>query len=145
MYRTVFNIVRLLLYVISVSGLNQSRKLTDLSIGIIRSASESECHLFVEKRDEVSVTFSGRLLKDNRTFASNVGEPPFSFKVGTDAIIPGWNKGILGMCLQEKRRIFVPSSMGYGAGGRPPDVPENADLVFDIELSHIIKSVNDEF
>lgn len=48
------------------------------------------------------------------------------------------------MCLREKRRIFIPSSMGYGVGGRPPDVPENADLVFDIELLEITKSLNDK-
>ncbi|CUT98657.1 expressed protein [Echinococcus multilocularis] len=72
MCRSVFNAVRLLLYVISVSGLNQSRKLTDLSIGIIRSASESKCHLFVEKRDEVSVTFSECAYRKNVGFLSPV-------------------------------------------------------------------------
>ncbi|KAL5967507.1 hypothetical protein TSMEX_004740 [Taenia solium] len=144
MWCLVVKSLTLLFCVIFVSSLDQSKKLIKLSIGIIRSVSEEECKLLVEKHDEVSVRFSGRLLKENRTFASNVGEPPFVFKVGTGAIIPGWNKGILGMCVREKRRIFIPSSMGYGVGGRPPDVPENADLVFDIELLEITKSLNDK-
>ena len=47
------------------------------------------------------------------------------------------------MCLNEKRRLFIPSSMGYGAGGRPPNIPENADLVFDVEIVSINKASTD--
>lgn len=97
MCHSVFGALILVLCVILVSSLDQSKRLTSLNIGIIRSVSEDECQLFVEKHDEVSVMFSGRLSKERRTFTSNIGEPPFAFKVGTGAIIPGWNKGILGL------------------------------------------------
>lgn len=43
------------------------------------------------------------------------------------------------MCLGEKRRLFIPSSMGYGKHGMPPKIPADADLVFDVELIKLEK------
>lgn len=79
-----------------VKCLDLSKELRDLSVGIIRRVPKEECLLVVEKYDEISVMFTGRFLKDNKTFASNVGESPFSFRVETQVVIPGWDKGVLG-------------------------------------------------
>jgi len=63
---------------------------------------------------------------------------PLEFTVGMKGLIAGWNEGMLGMKVGGKRRLYVPSALGYGAQGRPPMVPGNSDLIFDIELLEIL-------
>jgi FKBP-type peptidyl-prolyl cis-trans isomerase FkpA len=60
----------------------------------------------------------------------------FSFKLGTNAVIPGFEQGVTGMKEGGKRTIEVPSSLGYGAAGTP-GVPPNAGLVFEIVLNSV--------
>jgi len=61
---------------------------------------------------------------------------PYSFKLGTGAVIGGFEQGVLGMKVGGKRTVLVPSSMGYGtSGGR--GVPPNSGLVFEITLNKV--------
>ena len=65
------------------------------------------------------------------------GQPrePISFSYGARQVRPGWDAGGLdGMKVGGKRRLFIPSQLGYGAPGRPPYIPPFADLIFDLEL-----------
>ena len=59
---------------------------------------------------------------------------PVAFKLGTNKVMQGWNEGIVGMKVGGKRRLMVPSELGYGAKGVDDIVPANADLIFDVEL-----------
>ncbi|WP_081979220.1 peptidylprolyl isomerase [Lacinutrix jangbogonensis] len=54
-------------------------------------------------------------------------------------LVPGFREAMLRMNVGDKARVYVPSYLGYGAGGRPPKVPGNTDLYFDIEISGIQK------
>ena len=58
----------------------------------------------------------------------------FEFLVGAGAAVAGYDKGVVGMKVGEKRTINVPSKFGYGATGMPPTIPPNQDLVFEVEL-----------
>ncbi|MEH6433498.1 FKBP-type peptidyl-prolyl cis-trans isomerase [Massilia sp. DD77] len=60
----------------------------------------------------------------------------FTFKLGTNAVIPGFEQGVTGMKVGGKRTILVPSSLGYGAAGSR-GVPPNSGLVFEITLNKV--------
>ena len=49
-------------------------------------------------------------------------------------MIKGWDKGVKGMKVGEKRRLVVPPKLGYGKKGSPPDIPGSATLIFVVTL-----------
>lgn len=61
----------------------------------------------------------------------------FSFKLGANSVIPGFEQGVLGMKVGGKRTVLIPSNLGYGAGGAGAMIPPNAGLVFDVELLQV--------
>ncbi|PRQ59882.1 putative peptidylprolyl isomerase [Rosa chinensis] len=82
---------------------------------------------------KVSVRYIGKL-KNGKQFDANVIGPPFKFTLGVGQVISGWDVGVKGMRVGDKRRLTVPPSMGYGQRGAPPAIPPNSWLVFDVEL-----------
>lgn len=80
----------------------------------------------------VSVHYTG-WLTDGTQFDSSVGGAPFSFTLGVGEVIPGWDIGVNGMTVGEKRRLIIPSGLAYGPQGRP-SIPGGATLIFDVEL-----------
>jgi FKBP-type peptidyl-prolyl cis-trans isomerase FkpA len=84
--------------------------------------------------DKVWVHYTGRLAKNNKQFDSSVGKDPFDFEIGKGGVIKGWDLGVPGMKVGGKRKLTIPSKLGYGKEGSPPNIPPNATLVFDIEL-----------
>jgi peptidylprolyl isomerase len=59
---------------------------------------------------------------------------PVTFELGNDRLIQGWNEGIAGMKVGERRKLTIPPSLAYGALGRLPVIPPNDTLTLDIEL-----------
>jgi peptidylprolyl isomerase len=88
--------------------------------------------------DTVSMNYTGRL-QDGTVFDSNVDPKfkhvePFVFTLGVGQVIPGWDKGIVGMKVGEKKTLTVSPVDGYGANGVPGVIPPNSTLIFDVEL-----------
>jgi peptidylprolyl isomerase len=81
-----------------------------------------------------TVHYTGWTL-DGKKFDSSVDRgQPIVFPIGLKRVISGWDTGFEGMRVGGKRRLIIPYQLAYGAAGHPPDIPEKADLVFDIEL-----------
>lgn len=59
---------------------------------------------------------------------------PISFPQGFRRVIPGWDLGFEGMRVGGRRRLFIPYQLGYGQAGRPPVIPPQSELIFDVEL-----------
>ncbi|KAL1928122.1 hypothetical protein VTP01DRAFT_3038 [Rhizomucor pusillus] len=95
----------------------------------------------VAKNDRIYVRYTGRLQKNNKVFDSNTGGKPFSFIVGRQEVISGWDLGVVGMQINGERRLTIPPKLAYGSRGVPPDIPGNSTLIFDIKLVKI-KSKN---
>lgn len=92
----------------------------------------------VKAGDTISVLYTGKLT-DGTKFDSSFdhGGQPFSFQVGAGQVIKGWDQGLLGAKIGEKRTLTIPSILGYGAAGISGVIPPNATLIFDIELVSI--------
>jgi FKBP-type peptidyl-prolyl cis-trans isomerase FkpA len=91
-----------------------------------------------QKGDAVSVNYTGTLTDGSKFDSSFDHKPPapFEFVLGTGTVIQGWEQGILGMKVGEKRKLTIPPSLAYGPRARP-GIPANSPLVFDVELMAI--------
>ena len=65
------------------------------------------------------------------------GGDPFKFTISKGEVIKGWDQGVVGMKVGGKRRLRIPSDLGYGEKGSPPNIPPGAGLVFEVELVSI--------
>ncbi|MBU3918508.1 FKBP-type peptidyl-prolyl cis-trans isomerase, partial [Patescibacteria group bacterium] len=86
--------------------------------------------------DILSVYYSGELEDGTQFDAREEGEP-FTFTLGAGKVIAGWDQGLVGMKVGEKRKLVIPSELAYGEQGRPGAIPPNAVLIFRVELLKI--------
>jgi FKBP-type peptidyl-prolyl cis-trans isomerase len=82
---------------------------------------------------KVEVNYSGRLQSDGSEFDSGQAA---KFKVSQ--VIPGFAQGLQLMQPGGKYRLCIPAKLGYGETGSGDDIPPNADLVFEVELSSFV-------
>ena len=82
----------------------------------------------------VSVHYTGWLENGTKFDSSLDRRQPFSFRLGAGQVIRGWDEGVAGMKVGGKRKLTIPSDLGYGARGAGGVIPPNATLIFDVEL-----------
>ena len=87
-----------------------------------------------EKGKTVAVHYKGQLLDGTVFDSSYKRNQPIEFKLGLGQVIPGWDEGIQLLSVGDKARFVVPSELGYGARGAGGVIPQDATLIFDVEL-----------
>jgi FKBP-type peptidyl-prolyl cis-trans isomerase len=93
----------------------------------------------IKNGQQATVQYVGVLFDNGKEFDTSwgKGKQPFQFALGGGQVIPGWDQGVVGMKVGERRRLTIPSDLAYGAQGSPPKIPANAPLIFDIDLKKI--------
>jgi len=114
----------------------ESEPKSELDIEVLEQGTGQEA----ENGDSLKVHYVGTL-EDGTKFDSSLDRgDPFVFTLGVGQVIKGWDQGLLGVKVGEKRKLTIPSELGYGdsgaAGGK---IPSGATLVFEIEVLEIIK------
>lgn len=100
-------------------------------------SSNKNMEQIAKKGDTLVMNYTGRLT-DGTVFDSNVDPKfkhvqPFEFTLGAGQVIAGWDEGLLGMKVGEKKTLTIPPEKGYGSRA-VSTIPANSTLIFDVEL-----------
>jgi len=88
----------------------------------------------------VTVAYTGWLHDSSRPEAKGTqfdSQPNFPFRLGTGAVIRGWDQGVVGMRVGGQRRLVIPPELAYGDRSPGNPIPPNATLVFDITMNSV--------
>ncbi len=130
-------------------GVNEVRQVTKNAMMQDESSTEAGSELKIETTkegtgdrvvksgDTISVHYTGRLVDGTKFDSSLDRGTPFTFTIGAGQVIKGWDEGLLGMKVGEKRTLTIPADKGYGATGAGGVIPPNATLIFETELVSI--------
>jgi FKBP-type peptidyl-prolyl cis-trans isomerase len=124
-------------YLLNNRDIEKDKEIESLTHSILK---EGEGDQEVKEGDTITVHYRGWLAIDGMVFdeSFNHGNDGFTFTVG-EGVIKGWSEGVVGMKLNEVRRLKIPYDKGYGEYGAGFTIPPYSDLIFDVELLGIEK------
>ncbi|KAJ8468203.1 hypothetical protein ONZ45_g17332 [Pleurotus djamor] len=106
---------------------------TELEIEV--TYTPEDCPITAAPGDSLDVHYTGTLFTNGNKFDSSRDRgQPFTLRLGAGQVIAGWDEGLRGMCLNEKRILTIPAAKAYGSRGFGSIIPPNSVLVFDVEL-----------
>ncbi|KAI8805366.1 FK506-binding protein [Cladochytrium replicatum] len=121
------------LFVASASAAREPPK--DLRIGIKKKVAENDCPRKSKNGDRLSMHYTGKLWPTGEKFDSSLDRnQPFEFTLGQGQVIKGWDRGLVGMCVGEVRRLIIPAHLGYGDAGAGDKIPPKSTLMFEVEM-----------
>ncbi|GAA5978851.1 hypothetical protein JCM5350_004845 [Sporobolomyces pararoseus] len=111
-----------------------SAKTMGVSIETIKEGDNTN---YPKAGDKVSIHYTGTL-PDGSKFDSSVDRgTPFETAIGVGRVIKGWDEGVPQLSLGQKAKLTCTPDYAYGARGFPPVIPQNATLIFEVELLKI--------
>lgn len=99
---------------------------------VTRSPGEGEA--MPQLGNRVTCHYAGRLLDGTEFDSSYKRGTPFTFRMGLNQVIAGWEEGFGQMRKGQRCTLIVPHWLAYGDKGRPPTIPPKATLIFEVEL-----------
>jgi FKBP-type peptidyl-prolyl cis-trans isomerase len=87
--------------------------------------------------DKLKVQYTLATYSSGKVIQSSWTSQPFTFTLGAGQVIPGWDKGVVGMKAGGRRELIIPPSLGYGAQSPGAGIAPNDTLVFVIDLQKI--------
>ncbi|KAK3251158.1 Peptidyl-prolyl cis-trans isomerase fpr2 [Cymbomonas tetramitiformis] len=106
-------------------------------LGIETLEKPKTCSLKTKRGDKLTMHYTGTLADGTKFDSSLDRKRPFDFTLGSGQVIKGWDQGLEGMCVGEKRKLIIPSHLGYGDAGAGGVIPPKATLTFEVELLRI--------
>jgi len=124
----------LLMLMASMAAVLAEPEVKDSGLLVEHISKPDSCDRVARNGDMLEMHYTGTL-EDGKKFDSSYDRSePFKFQIGVGQVIKGWEEGVLGMCIGEKRRLTVPPALGYGDQGAGDIIPGGATLYFDVEL-----------
>ncbi|XP_032527324.1 FK506-binding protein 2 isoform X2 [Danaus plexippus] len=128
--------LRCVLAVLALAGATfAGPEVTELKVEVV-SVPEG-CTVKSKQGDMLTMHYTGTLENGHKFDSSYDRDQPFTFQLGVGQVIKGWDQGLVDMCVGEKRKLVIPSSLGYGDRGAGNVIPGGATLFFDVELINI--------
>ncbi|XP_072930733.1 FK506-binding protein 2 isoform X2 [Epargyreus clarus] len=128
--------LRCVLVVLALAGATfAGPEVTELKIEVV-SVPEG-CTVKSKQGDMLTMHYVGTLDDGHKFDSSYDRDQPFTFQLGVGQVIKGWDQGLTDMCVGEKRKLTIPSSLGYGERGAGNVIPAHATLHFEAELINI--------
>merc|ERR1711970_876716 len=122
---------------VAVGAVLAGEEVKDSGLKVEYVSKPDTCDKVARNGDMLSMHYTGTL-EDGKKFDSSYDRSePFKFQIGVGQVSKGWEEGVLGMCVGEKRRLIVPPALGYGDQGAGDIIPGGATLHFDVELMGI--------
>ena len=116
-------------------------------LNLIKYDSGLKCEILRNGPSDTSLPKPGQLITTHYTcWQDQAGEPglqvdstyergePFTFRIGKDQVIRGWDIALMDMRMGDKRRLFIPTELAFGRMGATKLVPGNTDLIYDVEI-----------
>lgn len=112
----------------SMTTLDGGLMIGDIRVGVGRE---------VKAGDTIVVNYNGSLENGTKFDSSYDRGQAFELQIGVGKVIKGWDLGVVGIKEGGKRRLIIPSQLGYGTAGAGNFIPPNSTLIFDVEVLKI--------
>ena len=128
-------IIAAAIYFASISNQNQQQNSNNFEIqGMKVEILQQGTGQAAKAGDKITVNYVG-ILQDGAKFDSSIDRgQPFTFILGQNSVIQGWELGVAGMKVEEKRKLIIPPELAYGSQGTGGVISPNATLIFEIDL-----------
>ena len=119
---------------LTLAAVSAEVKETESGLKVEYISKPDTCDKVARSGDMLSMHYVGTLESGAKFDSSYDRSEPFKFQIGVGQVIKGWEEGVLGMCVGEKRKLIVPPALGYGDQGAGDIIPGGATLYFEVEL-----------